>query len=138
MMSISSATPTSSTHTRENVQTRFVRVLNQTRGFAVAARVAVADTPAKRRRGLLGRPALALDEGLWIVPCESVHTVGMAYPIDLVYLDKQRRVVKTIEALPPWRVSLCLRAHSVLECSVGAISGSGTRVGDQLAMDGCR
>ncbi len=134
-MLMSSRQPVSSS-SAQNVKTQLVRVLNQTRGSTLSARVVVADSPAKRRRGLLGRPPLALDEALWIVPCEAVHTVGMRYPLDLVYLNKRHRVVKTVEALPPWRISLCLRGRSVLECSAGAIRASGTRVGDQLAIAG--
>jgi uncharacterized membrane protein (UPF0127 family) len=111
-----------------------VRALNKTHGSTVATSVSVADTPGNRRRGLLDRPELEEHEGLWIVPCESVHTVGMRYPIDLVYLDRKRRVVKIVESLAPYRMSLCLRAHSVIELAAGAARRSGTKIGHQLAL----
>ena len=111
-----------------------VCVLNQTRCSTVASSVSVADTPATRRRGLLGRPVLEQHEGLWIVPCESVHTFGMSYPIDLAYLDRARRVVKIVESLQPCRLSMCLRAHSVMELAAGAVRLSGTRIGHQLGI----
>ncbi len=114
-----------------------VCVLNQTQCSTVATNVSVADTPGRRRRGLLGRPELEEHEGLWIIPCESVHTVGMRYPIDLVYLDRKRRVIKIIESLAPYRMSLCLRAHSVIELAPGAARRSGTTVGHQLALAPC-
>ncbi|MGA2220107.1 MAG: DUF192 domain-containing protein, partial [Terracidiphilus sp.] len=74
----------------------------------------VADTGAKRSKGLLGRKGLAPGEGLWIVPCESVHTIGMQFPIDLVYIDRKKRVKKIRSAVPPWRLSACLSAHSII------------------------
>lgn len=109
-----------------------VCVLNRTSGTTVAANVSVANTPRNRRRGLLGRPPLSPDQGMWIVPCESVHTVGMRYPIDIVYLDRKRKVVKIVEALAPYRVSVCLRARSVIELASGTVRLSRTQVGHQL------
>jgi uncharacterized protein len=111
-----------------------VCVFNQTRWRTVATHVSVADTPGSRRRGLLGYPELEEHEGLWIVPCESVHTVGMSYPIDLIYLNKGRRVVKVVESLAPCSVSICLRAYSVIELAAGAVRLSDTMVDHQLAV----
>jgi uncharacterized membrane protein (UPF0127 family) len=61
-----------------------------------------------------------------------VHTIGMRFPIDLVYLDRQHRVKKIKSAVPPWRLSACLSAHSILELAPSAIRNSKTRLGDQL------
>lgn len=72
---------------------------------------------------------------MWIVPCESVHTFFMKFPIDLVYLDKKRRVLKVRPAVPAWRLSACLRAHSILELPAGTIERTGTAPGDQLSID---
>jgi uncharacterized membrane protein (UPF0127 family) len=113
---------------------KLVYVSNRSCGTVVATVVTVAETPAKRRRGLLGHPALGPQEGIWIVPCESVHTVGMRYHIDLVYLDRRSRVVKIVEALAPNRISLCLRARSVIELAPGTVHRSGTQVGHQLSL----
>lgn len=109
-----------------------MRVSNVTRQTVLAECVEVADSGEKRRKGLLGRQQLTLGEGLWILPCEAVHTVCMRFPIDLVYLDRQHRVKKIKFAVPPWRLSACLSAHSVLELSAGAIRLSHTGRGDQL------
>ena len=112
-----------------------VCVRNQTRNTVVAAAVAIADTSAARRTGLLKHERLEPGEGLWISPCESVHTLFMKFPIDLVYLDKNKKVRKVRHAVPPWRLSACLTAHSVLELRAGAAAESGTQAGDQLTFD---
>jgi uncharacterized protein len=115
-----------------------VRIANLTRDRELGDKIEVANTSAKRRAGLLKHSGLAPGEGLWIVPCESVHTFFMKFPIDLVYLDRNRVVRKVRHAVKPWRLSACLLAHSVLELPAGAARASGTRVGDRLEVDGQR
>jgi hypothetical protein len=110
-------------------------VTNQTRGRVLADCAETADTSAKRRKGLLGRDKLAEGYALWILPCESVHTFGMKFSIDVVYLDRKHRIRKLRRAMPPWRVSACLLAHSVVELPAGVIDRSGTEIGDQLNID---
>ena len=95
----------------------------------------VADTSAKRRTGLLKHSRLEPGDGLWIVPCESVHTFFMKFPIDLVYLDKTRKVRKVRKAVPAWRLSACFSAHSILELPAGTIEESKTAVGDELEIE---
>jgi uncharacterized protein len=107
-------------------------ISNLTRQVELAHCVDVADRGAKRRKGLLGREMLSAGEGLWIVPCESIHTFGMQFPIDLVYLDRDKRVKKIRSDVHPWRISACLSAHSVLELASGSIGRTGTRPGDML------
>jgi uncharacterized protein len=109
-----------------------LRISNLARQAELAHWVEVADNGAKRRKGLIGRQMLCAGEGLWIVPCEAVHTLGMQFAIDLVYLDRDRRVLKVRTDVPPWRLSACFSAHSVLELASGAIRGSGTKPGDML------
>jgi uncharacterized protein len=112
-----------------------VRVRNQTRNTTLATAADVADTSEKRRTGLLKKQKLDPGEGLWISPCESVHTFFMKFAIDLVYLDKKKRVRKVRHAVRPWRLSACLSAHSVLELPAGAAAASATEPGDQLVFD---
>jgi uncharacterized membrane protein (UPF0127 family) len=109
-----------------------LRVLNLTRRTVLANCAEVADKGEKRRKGLLGRAALAPGEGLGILPCEAVHTFGMRFAIDLVYLDRKHRVKKIKCNVPPWRLSACLTAHSTLELAAGSIRATQTRPGDQL------
>ena len=108
---------------------------NHTRDTVLAHAVEVADTSAKRRTGLLKHEKLEPGEGLWIVPCESVHTFFMKFPIDLLYLDRRHKVRKARSAVRPWRLSACLLAHSVLELPAGTIAQSGTQAGDELVID---
>lgn len=118
-----------------NVQTRSnsqLRVFNRTRHTVLGTSVQMADCGATRRKGLLGRSGLSSGEGIWIVPCESVHTFWMKFPIDLVYLDRNKKVKKVRSGVGPWRVSACLSAHSVLELVSGTISTTQTRPGDTL------
>lgn len=110
-------------------------VRNRTRQTVVATGAEVADTARKRRTGLLKHERLEPGEGLWIVPCESVHTFFMKFPIDLVYLDRKRKVRKVRHAVGPWRMSMCLLAHSVLELPAGAARLSETRKGDILELE---
>ena len=111
-----------------------VRVESLPSGTTVAGRVQVAGTSALRRKGLLAHTSLGADDGLWIVPCESVHTIGMKFPIDLVYLDRNHRVRKRRPNVPSWRFSVCLSAHSVLELAAGTIARTGLHVDDQLQL----
>jgi hypothetical protein len=94
--------------------------------------VDVADRGPARTRGLLGRRSLGEGEGLWIVPCEAVHTFGMRFAIDLVFLDRRNVVRKVRSSVPPWRLSGCLRARSVLELAAGTLEKAPVRPGDTL------
>ncbi|HAM36261.1 MAG TPA: DUF192 domain-containing protein [Elusimicrobia bacterium] len=105
---------------------------NRTRGQAIASRVEKAEDYDSRARGLLGRKTMAADEGLWIVPCPMIHTLFMRFPIDVIFLDRESRVVRVVENLKPWRMSpWVFRARSVLELAGGTLKGS-VRPGDCL------
>jgi uncharacterized membrane protein (UPF0127 family) len=112
-----------------------VLVRNHTRNTVLGDAVELADTSETRRVGLLKHERLEPGSGLWIVPCESVHTFFMKFPIDLVYLDKKRKVRKVRHAVPAWRLSACLTAHSILELPAGTAEKSGTLPGDELVME---
>jgi len=106
---------------------------NITRQSFISLGVTVADTPWARLRGLLGRMRIRSDEGLWLVPSRGIHTFGLMFPIDVIYLDSNLRVVHLVESLGPRRFGpLRLRCRSVLELPGRSIYGSGTQVGDQL------
>ncbi len=113
-----------------------MRVRNATRSNTeLANAVAVADSSAKRRTGLLKHTSLSSGEGLWIVPCEAVHTWGMKFPIDVVFLSRKKRVVKTRKAMGRRRMAFCLWAHSVLELPAGILEQTGTEKGDELVFE---
>ena len=110
-------------------------VRNITRGVVLAESADVADTSEKRRTGLLKHTGLQPGEGLWISPCESVHSFFMKFTIDVLYLDRNKKVRGLRARMKPWRVSACLPAHSVLELPEGIIEQTGTQKGDQLSFE---
>jgi hypothetical protein len=76
---------------------------------------------------------LRSDEAIWIVPSAGIHTIGLMFAIDAVYLDDQHRVIHLIENLGPLRIAGIRRqCASVLELPPRSIYGSGTQLGDQL------
>jgi uncharacterized membrane protein (UPF0127 family) len=112
-----------------------LRVANQSRDRVLADRADIADTSAKRRTGLLKHTSLEPGEGLWIAPCEGVHTFGMKFPIDVIFLNRKRKILKIRPNMVRARMALSLRAHSVLELPAGTIEKTGTQVGDQLEFE---
>ena len=108
---------------------------NQTRNTVLAEYADVADTSAKRNTGLLKHTRLDPGQGMWIVPCKAVHSFWMKFPIDVVYMDRKKRVRAVRHRMAPWRMSGCMTAYSVLELPVGTIEASGTQAGDQLSFD---
>jgi len=117
-------------------KSREVFVYNQTKGTFLAFRVSVADSILGRLIGLLGRRSLNPDGGVWIVPANAIHTIGMLFSFDVVMIDKDFRVVSVTEMVKPFRVILPkLRAESVIELPAHTIFRSRTEVGDQLLVD---
>jgi uncharacterized protein len=115
------------------VRARRVRVLHDG-GSVVCERCDMADTFATRLRGLLGRDALPAGDGLLLRPASSVHTCFMRMPIDVVLLDGELRVVRTVSALGPWRATGAHGARAVLELAAGEVAARGVRAGDKLTL----
>jgi len=111
------------------------RLRNATRNIVLGDAIDLADTSEKRTVGLLKHTGLRAGEGLWIVPCEGVHTFFMKFAIDLVYIDRKKVVRKVVPNVVPWRLSMCLSAHSIVELPAGAIAPDTTRKGDQLIFE---
>jgi len=111
-------------------------IRNRTRGSILATEADIADTSRKRRVGLLKHTELPPGQGLWIAPCEAIHTFGMKFPIDVVFLDRRKRVLKIRPNMGPRRIALCLLGHSVLELPAGTLAATRTEKGDQLAFEG--
>jgi uncharacterized membrane protein (UPF0127 family) len=113
-----------------------VRVVNRTRGILLGDKVRTAGTFLSRLAGLLGTAAIAEGEGLWIVPCRSVHTLGMRYPIDVAFLDARGVVVGILEGFPPNRVCRVYRdARGALELRAGTLAATGTAPGDRVEFE---
>ncbi len=111
------------------------QAFNRTRQAHLASALAVADTHWTRLRGLLG---IATDDfrhgaGLWITPCHGVHTLGMGFPIDVLYLDSGLKVVRIQPDVKPWRFTPVLgQATSVLELPCGTAAETNTAAGDTI------
>jgi uncharacterized membrane protein (UPF0127 family) len=111
------------------------QAFNRTRETYLATALAVADGHWTRLRGLLGLSAddFRNGSGLWIVPCHGVHTLGMGFPIDVIYLDEGLKVVHVEQNLRPWRVApVQMQATSVIELPSHTVRETRTGVGDKI------
>jgi len=115
---------------------RHVFVYNKTKETFLAFRVKVADSIFGRLVGLLGKRSLEPDSGVWIVPANAIHTIGMLFSFDLVLIDKDFKVVGLRELVRPFRVTWPEgKAESVLELPAHTIFRSRTQIGDQLLIE---
>lgn len=111
------------------------RLVNRSRGFVLAARVEPAFDSATRRKGLLGRSNLPRDTVLAIAPSNAVHTFGMQFPIDVLFIRRDGVVVKRVLNLKARRIAAALRAFAVLEFAAGLDVVETTQVGDRLEIE---
>jgi hypothetical protein len=108
---------------------------NRTRTTYLATDLLIARTHWSRFRGLMATDSsrFTRGQGLWISPSHGIHTFAMRFPIDAVYLDRERVVIHIEEDLKPWRVAaIRVQAASVLELPTGTVRQSLTAVGDQV------
>src|SRR5690625_2228967 len=104
-------------------------------GVLVCARTRVAMNWWGRLRGLLARPPLETGEGLWLAPCNGIHTVGMTYAIDVVFMSSERYILAIAKALPPLRFRSGPRgSRAVLELPAGDADRLGLIVGERMVL----
>ena len=114
----------------------FNRALNARTGESLGEQVRCAHTWWTRLVGLLGTRDLPISHGVWLRPCQGVHTLGMRYPIDVVFLDRKSRVSKIATRLRPYRFCLARRGvNSVLELPAGTLDSKDLRVGDSIVFE---
>jgi len=107
--------------------------LNASRGTLLASDARRAVTPRERRRGLMGREGMKRGEALVIPRCRQVHTFGMNFPIDVVFVDRRGVVVRSCSRLNRRRVSpYVYRARDAVELPAGTIEQTGTEPGDRI------
>jgi uncharacterized protein len=95
--------------------------------------ISLADTFFKRLKGLMFRKTPIKNEGLWIVPCNSVHMFFMKFPIDVVLLDEKLRVVGLYHSLRPWKITRPVKkANSTLELPAGSVKKLGIDIGSRI------
>ena len=103
------------------------------RGDLLIERLHIAATPWRRLRGLLGRTGLAPGDGLLIRPCGGIHTFGMRFAIDVIFLDRDGLVLRVVRDLRPWRIAPGPRgARAVLEVQTGWLTSDNLRRGTRL------
>ncbi len=103
-------------------------------GATLATSIEFAGDSETRRRGLLGREALAHDIALIIAPCSAVHTFGMKFSIDVIFAARDGRVLKIASRVPPQRIAAAWRAFAAIEMAAGEAGRHGLRVGDVLTL----
>jgi uncharacterized protein len=104
-------------------------------GTVVCEHCELAESTLGRMRGLLGREGLAPGAGMLIHPAPSVMTFFMRFPIDVVFLDRDKRVVRVVPSLRPWRMASARKAVAALELPAGASESAGLRPGTVLVID---
>lgn len=115
---------------------RDVFVYNKTKETFIAFRVKVADSILSRLIGLLGKKCLKPDSGVWIVPANAIHTIGMLFTFDAILIDKDFKVVGLRELIRPFRITRPnFRAESVIEVPAHTIFRSRTEIGDELVIE---
>lgn len=107
-------------------------LFNKTLNIVIAKDISIASSYWQRLAGLLGKSELLTGQGLLLVPCNSVHTMFMRYPIDVLFLSRDFVVLKAVKQLKPWRLALLKESHQVVELKAGTITRSGVSVGDVL------
>lgn len=111
-----------------------MRIVNRTRMTLVGSSIRPADTFWRRLSGYLGRRPPTQGEGLLLSPCDAIHTMGMAFDLDVIFLDETGQVLRIIRGLKPWRITKKIPgARHVLEVPPGTVDETGTQVGDTLS-----
>ena len=106
-------------------------LVNADTGTRVVSRVVAAVDSASRNKGLLGRTGLE-DEALVIAPCNAVHTFFMKFTIDVVFTNREGRIVRVVPAVAPWRITGAWRGFATIELAAGTAARTGTLVGHRL------
>lgn len=113
-----------------------MRLRNTTTGETIAGAVQRADGVVERMVGLLNRAHIDPDEGVWFANCGTIHTIGMREPIDVVFLDRDNRVMQTLRQVPRNRLAVtCVGAYTTVELGSGALDGRDILVGDRLILE---
>lgn len=113
-----------------------MKAINVSRSLVIASDLIEAISFASRLKGLIGRTGLGKGEGLWMARCRAIHTFGMRFPIDVVFLDKDLTVRKAVKGVNPFHpIVYCFSAKGVLELPEGAIERAQLQVGDRIEIE---
>ena len=113
-----------------------MKIINKTRNSILAEAAVMADSPFRRMKGLLGRNGLKPGEALVLKPSNSIHTFFMRFPIDVLFVDKDNRIIGAISGLKPFRLTrIYFRAVFVVELTAGIIQSTATGQGDSIFIE---
>lgn len=107
-------------------------LINRRTEEPIATAVAIATTRRERRRGLLGRNSMESEEALILTPCHAIHTIGMRFAIDVVFVDRDGRILRMVPEVAPWRTAWAAGAEAVIELATGCLRRAGALAGDAL------
>lgn len=109
-------------------------IVNISKDTVIVEDMQIADTFFSRLKGLLGTNSLPLGRGLVIRPCNSVHTWGMRYPLDVLFVDKNNVVLKVVCGMSPGRIAWCTKSAYVVELPAGTVVKANIEQGDSLRL----
>jgi len=110
-----------------------MKLINKNNEIILSDKLKIANNPLSRMIGLLGKRKLNKGEGLYIIPCNSIHSFFMKFKFDVIFINKKNKIVYLIEDMPAWRASkICFSANSVIELPSGVIKETKTNIGDIL------
>ena len=112
-----------------------VALRNERTKQTLATSVEIAGTRQSRRRGLLGRDRLDEASAMLLAPCTAVHTAGMRFAIDVVFVDRQGYTVKVVRGLRPWRIAIAAGGRAVIELAAGTLAWGQVLPGDRLYLE---
>lgn len=108
-----------------------MKAINASKSVVIASDLREASSFISRLKGLIGRNSLKDGEGLWMARCRAIHTIGMRFPIDVVFLDGDLIVKKVVKGLRPFRpIVFCLSAAAVIELPAGTVEKAQLQVED--------
>ena len=112
-----------------------MRLINKTKNSILAEDVSMANTLFSRIKGLLGRENLLPKQGIILEPCNSIHTFFMRFTIDVIFVDKNNKIIKTLSRFAPNRISpIYWHSQKVIELPAGTLDASQTQILDQLEL----
>jgi uncharacterized membrane protein (UPF0127 family) len=113
-----------------------MKIINRTKNTLLAENAVLADTLLKRTKGLLGTADFKPGEAMVITSCNSIHTFFMHFPIDVLFVDKNYRIIKVLSSLKPFRISpLYFNANFVVELPTGTTVATSTTQGDCISLE---
>ncbi|MFN8671140.1 MAG: DUF192 domain-containing protein [Candidatus Sericytochromatia bacterium] len=114
---------------------KYIKIINKKNQSIIGDKIGYANNPLSRFIGLMNRKELQENEGLLLTPCNSIHMFFMKIPLDVVFIDRKDKIVKTIENIKPWKISpVVFKAQSVLELPVGHIKKYDLQENDNLEL----